>query len=158
MADVGNWAAATLADYDDVIDRYANALELTDETVEASQQTDVTAYIAKAKTHIGRMLDVMLLQKFAQNDYDATTELKDKISNVEVLKEACVAWTLYLLFMDNSFSEGDYNSMMQDEFKKEFDREYKTGVALLRFDQDDDGEISQDELAQGIGGTRWDRV
>jgi len=150
---VSTWSTTILAVYSDVVTRYARALSLTDQpdTDPAAQQTDVTAYIAEAQKYIGRKLDVTLRQQYATQNWVATDDLKDNISNLDVLKDACVARTLYLLFENNTFNDVDFNYSMMERFKAEFKDEYTIAANLLRFDQDADGDISQQELIQGFG-------
>ncbi|HFQ93908.1 MAG TPA: hypothetical protein ENK32_07860 [Anaerolineae bacterium] len=156
---ISDWSTVTLATYSDVTDRYARALELTDKTAVAEQQTEVTAYIARAKSYIGRKLDSSLQSKFVQNEnFTATDDLKDYIANPEKLKEACVAYTLYLLFENNILNDQDFNYVMMDKFMKEFKSEYAMAVSILRFDQDRDGSISTAELQQGFGAGRLERA
>jgi len=157
---VSNWGTTVLAVYGDVTTRYARALSLTDQpdSDPTAQQTEVTGYIAKAKEYIGRNLDVVLRQRFATENWVATDDLKDNISNLDVLKNACVARTLYLLFENNTFNDTDYNYTMMEKYAKEFKDEFTIAENLLRFDLDADGDISQQELIQGFGSVHFNRV
>jgi len=160
MAAVGDWSALTLCVHGDVVGEYGKALELTDETIEANQQADVTTAIAKAQEIIGRMLDASLEQYYGINlgSYTAAEDLKDHLANPEVLKYACIAKTLEVLFRDNVLSEGDFNHVREKRFEKEFKKEYTIAVGKLRFDKDDDGDISDEELASKMGSNRIVRV
>lgn len=160
MAAVGDWSGVTLCEHADVAGEYAKVYELTDETVKANQQTDVTAWIAKAQDKIGRLLDGTLKQYYSINvgSYTAAEDLKDHISNPEKLKNACIFKTLELMFKNATIHEGDFNHVRQMENRKDFNEEFTLAVGLLRFDKDDDGDISDDELATSIGSNRMDRV
>ena len=153
-----SWADATLATYQDVLDRYANAYDLTGETVEADQQAKIEEYIGKAKDKIGRLLDVELRPRWAEIGVDSATDLKDLINNPDVFKHACVAWTLRLMFQDNSTQLEDFYDKMQDEFEKEFREEMNIAVALVEFDYDQSGDIEDDEKATGPIGNKFYRV
>lgn len=157
---VGDWSAATLCVYSDVVLHYERVYELTDETVEASQQAEVTAWIARAKEDIGIELDGIVKQYYADNlgSYSTSDDLKDKISNPEQLKHAAIALTLAKMFANNVNVEGDFNHVRQKEWEKKYQKYFNIAVGLLRFDKDDDGSISDDELAQGIGSNRFVRV
>lgn len=154
---VGDWSEATLCDYDDVRDEYADVGALTGETVTNNQNTVITAYIAKAKVYIGRKLDVILRARHGNEDY-TVTDLKDLISNPEELLAASVAHTLHLLFKDNENSPDDYNAYKAEQYRLKFKDDFSDGAALLRFDADESGDIDQEEKAVGIGANRFYRI
>lgn len=146
------WDSEPIAVYSDVRDRYENAGDLTDD-----QNTVITSTIAKAKAYIGRKLDLTLKSKHALRDY-TETDLKELISNPSVFKYACTAWTLKLLFEDNSFNDEDFNYTKMKDFEREFKDEFGTAVQLVEFDEDESGDISDEEKAAGIGVTGFFRV
>lgn len=146
------WASESIAVYGDVRERYENVGDLTDD-----KNTVITSTIAKAKAYIGRKLDLTLKSKHALRDY-SETDLKELISNPSVLKYACVAWTLKLLFEDNSFNDEDFNYIKMKDFEREFKDEFSTAVQLIEFDEDESGDISDKEKAGSIGATGFFRV
>lgn len=157
---VSDWSSTTLCTHADVAGVYEKVYDLTDETVLVSQQADVTSWISKAQEEIGRELDATLKQYYSNyvGEYTTTDDLKDRISNLTALKHACIAKTLELMFRNNVNMEGDFNHTRQKEWERQYTKEYNRAVAVLRFDQDDDDEISDTELAQGLGANRFTRV
>lgn len=158
MATVGDWSEAALADYDDVLERYARAYDLTGETVEGNQQTKVTEQIAKAKEHIGNLLTLQMRPKILEMDLDADIEILDYIENPGVFKNAAVAWALMRLFQDNIYRDESYNYSQYELFRAEFKQEFDIAFGLMRFDTDNDGDIGQDEAARPESSTRFYRV
>lgn len=156
---VGDWSEASLATYTDVIGRYSRAYDLTGETLLANQQAAVTAYIAKAKEYIGRRLLTDLRKLWVEMDLDTDAEIRDYLANPEVFKEAAVAWTLKLLFEDNSFEEGDYHDKRMRDFMAEFRVEFDLAMTLVEFDRDTSGDIDEAEKAgSGVSEYRFMRV
>ena len=151
------WASATIATNADVRDRYKNVGELTGESTEAAQNTVIDEYIEKAKDYIGRELDVVLKPMHADRDY-SETDLKELINNPTIFKYACVAWTLKLMFEDNSFNEDDFNHQKMADFEKEFRREFTIARQLVEFDKDESGDIDQNEQAGGFGANHFFRI
>lgn len=159
MAGENTWTYADLAEYADVRSRYTRAGDLTGESTTSAQNTQITTFITKAKTHIGRRLDSELRKMHSDRVYDSSQNLKDLISNPSVLKEAAVAWTLKLLCEDAAgVIDTDYNHQKMLDFHREFEEEFRIALSLIEFDKDASGAIEQDEREQGLTSTTFFRV
>ena len=154
---VGDWSETDLCTYTDVRSRYSRVGELTNESVAADQNTEITAVIALAKIDVGKILDGDLRKYKAYVDYEAS-DLKDLINNIEVMKEACVARTLERLFEDNAIEPDDYNAVMERKFNKEYKEFYDAGFQLIEFDVDESGAIEQEEEGIPLSKYHFDRV
>lgn len=158
MATTSDWSATALCTYTDVTARYARVDDLTDPTSGQTAQQQVEAYAAKAKDHIGRLLDVVLRERREEITLADLADLKDAIGDLTVFKEGCVAWTLKLLFEDNSIREDDYNDKKMRDFQTEFKREYQIALQLMTLDIDQSADISDAEALAGPAGNRFMRV
>ncbi len=154
---VGDWSAVTLCTYSDLQDHYPDVLELTGESGATAQST-TNDWCTRAQEEIGLRLDDVLRQKYAQNDYTTSEDLKDHISNATVLQLACIYLALAKMFKDNVIHKGDYYNTRQLEYEMLYGDELDSAIGRLRFDQDKDGSIDDPEMAQGTGRYRFDRV
>ncbi len=142
------WADVTLAEAADVRERYPRVGEICESEVKAAQDKEITEFIAKAKAFIGRKLDVIILSRYADREFQAA-DSKDLITNPSVLKDSCVAWTLKLMFENVELNEGDYNSVKKQDFETEFKEEFNIASALLKFDEDE-GQESDTQKRLGL--------
>jgi len=133
------WATETLAEAADVRERYKRVAEICESESTPVQDAEIEGFIAKSKAYIGRKLDVIILSRYADKEFSAA-DSKDLITNPAILKNACVAWTLKLMFENVELNEGDYNSVKKQDFEKEFKEEFAISSALLKFDEDEGAE------------------
>lgn len=155
---VSDWSEIVLATTDDVVSRYERARELTGAVGGAAQDAKIVAQIAFAKSRIGKLLRVRLRQKILEMNLAADVDILDYIANPDVLKDAAVAYTLYLLFESASMSDDGYYYGMAANFQKFYREEFDIAFALIEFDENASGAIEQEEAAVGQSGTRFYRV
>ena len=153
---VNDWSDTALCTYTNVRDRYSRAGDLTGESVADDQNTEITAVIVKAKAIISKRLDDDLKRNYADADFD--NDLKDNIDNPEVFKEACVAYTLMLLFEENTIDPEDYSYRQMLKFQKEYEQFYNIGVNLINYDVDESGDIEDEEKSRASGRYRIARI
>lgn len=106
---------------------------------------------SKAKDLIAQSLDLRLRTIELETDAD---DVKDLISNPEVLKDAACYLSLHLIAMDVSHAAGDLYDRKAEVYYQKHKEELERALALVHLDLDESGTIETSEKYAAPTGVR----